>query len=108
MIRKINQKFASGNFILTTVIITNQKEAGIVKNYKEYIALWDTGANKSVISPKVVRDLNLQSEGQRKNQTPNAVSVGNIYNVNFLFPKSDINFLDVYVSDGIKTDFLMI
>lgn len=104
MIKRITQKFKSGDFILSKIIVTDHKGIGVAHNCKEYIALWDTGANKSLISKSVVVDLNLKSSRECVNKTPNAISKGNIYNVSFIFQKEEINILEFDVLSGIETN----
>ncbi len=64
----------------------------------ETTALWDTGAESSVITPDVVRALDLKPLGRRNNIHAGGISEVNIYAVDILLPnKVKIN--NVLVSE---------
>ena len=53
---------------------------------KKYIAIWDTGATRTVISPKVVQELGLKPIRREIAQGANSISEVNVYLVNLLMP----------------------
>lgn len=54
--------------------------------FKEYIAIWDTGATHSAITKKVVDDLGLQPTGVRETRHAGGKSSNNTYLVNIALP----------------------
>lgn len=54
--------------------------------FKEYIAIWDTGATHSAITKKVVDDLKLQPTGVRETRHAGGKSSNNTYLVNIALP----------------------
>jgi len=54
--------------------------------FKEYIAIWDTGATHSAITKKVVDDLMLQPTGVRETRHAGGKSSNNTYLVNIALP----------------------
>lgn len=54
--------------------------------FKEYIAIWDTGATHSAITKKVVDDLKLQPTGVRETRHAGGKSSNNTYLVNIVLP----------------------
>ena len=54
--------------------------------FKEYIAIWDTGATHSAITKKVVDDLKLQPTGMRETRHAGGKSSNNTYLVNIALP----------------------
>ena len=61
------------------------KEAQEVE-FREYIAIWDTGATHSAITKKVVYDLKLQPTGVRETKHAGGKSSNNTYLVNITLP----------------------
>ena len=55
-------------------------------NFRDYIAIWDTGATHSAITRKVVDDLNLQPTGVRETRHAGGKSSNNTYLVNIALP----------------------
>ncbi|MEK7104215.1 MAG: aspartyl protease family protein [Patescibacteria group bacterium] len=55
-------------------------------NFRDYIAIWDTGATHSAITRKVVDDLNLQPTGVRETRHAGGKSTNNTYLVNIGLP----------------------
>lgn len=64
----------------------------------ETIALWDTGATNSVITPKTVSELNIKPIGVRQVYHAGGVSNANVYLVNIYLP-NNVNFLAVQVTE---------
>ena len=54
--------------------------------FREYIAIWDTGATHSAITKKVVDDLKLQPTGVRETRHAGGKSTNNTYLVNIGLP----------------------
>jgi len=54
--------------------------------FKEYIAIWDTGATHSAITKRVVDDLGLQPTGVRETRHAGGKSSNNTYLVNIALP----------------------
>ncbi len=54
--------------------------------FREYIAIWDTGATHSAITKKVVNDLNLQPTGVREIRHAGGKEIKNTYLVNISLP----------------------
>lgn len=54
--------------------------------FKEYIAIWDTGATHSAITKRVVEDLKLQPTGVRETRHAGGKSSNNTYLVNIALP----------------------
>lgn len=76
--------------------------------YKECCALWDTGAVMSVISPKLVQDLNLSPTGYAQMFHANGTSLVNTYFVNLLLPnKLEVQTLQVMEGNMSDTDMLI-
>jgi hypothetical protein len=53
---------------------------------REYVAIWDTGATNSVITEKVVRDLDLKPFNIVKTNHAGGSSMSNVYMVNIALP----------------------
>lgn len=53
---------------------------------KEYVAIWDTGATNSVITKKVVDDLQLKPIAVTEMRHAGGVSTSNVYLVNMILP----------------------
>lgn len=71
-------------------------------NNKEWVALWDTGATKSVITPEVTRDLKLSVVSKCNMSTPHGVNEANCYFINLLLP-NNIAFPNLLAIEGIPT-----
>ena len=54
--------------------------------FREYVAIWDTGATHSAITKKVVDDLKLQPTGVRETRHAGGKSLNNTYLVNIVLP----------------------
>jgi len=54
--------------------------------FREYIAIWDTGATHSAITKRVVEDLKLQPTGVRETRHAGGKSSNNTYLVNIALP----------------------
>jgi len=73
------------------------------KNIK-YVGLWDTGAMSSVVTRKVINDLNLKPSGGTFVRNTSGIRFEQTYKINILLPsKVGVSFLDV--TEGILTDF---
>mgnify|MGYP001610309961 FL=1 len=66
-------------------IIPNEAQTQKVE-FREYIAIWDTGATHSAITKKVVDDLKLQPTGVRETRHAGGKSSNNTYLVNIALP----------------------
>ena len=74
----------------------------------EYNAIWDTGAVRTVISPKVVANLGLQPRGKVAMYHANGVSYVNTYFVNLLLPnKMEVQILQVMDGNLPDADILL-
>ncbi len=69
---------------------TQQEIDAEVKISKPYNAVWDTGATNTVISQKVVDDLNLKPIGMAKVQTANSVCTCEVFIVSVFLPSKVI------------------
>lgn len=67
---------------------------------RKYKAIWDTGATNSVITSKIIEDLNLKPIGVVKVCTPNKESYENAYIVDFWLP-NNICIRGLKVTEGI-------
>ena len=77
-----------------------QEEAQVQKpKIFEYVGIWDTGATNSVITKKVVNDLNLKPIGVAEMNHAGGTSLANIYFVNIVLPNS-VTVAQVRVSEG--------
>jgi len=74
--------------LLSEVFISEAHDPGITPSplQKKYIAIWDTGATGTVISPKVVQELDLKPIRRELVQGANSRSEVNVYLVNLLMP----------------------
>jgi hypothetical protein len=59
-------------------------------DFKEYIAIWNTGATHSAITKKIVDDLKLQPTGARETRHAGGKSINNTYLVNIALPNGVI------------------
>jgi predicted aspartyl protease len=66
--------------------IPDGKELKTKPDVKSYNAVWDTGATHSVITPKIVQDLNLQPIGITIVHTANGPTHQKQYMVNYYLP----------------------
>ena len=73
------------------IISNTQKDKGI--------ALWDTGASGTLISEKIVNDLQLIPTGKQKIHTPSGESIVNTYMLDIILPNK-IMVKDVPVCDS--------
>jgi predicted aspartyl protease len=69
----------------------------------EFVALWDTGATRSVISENVVKKLGLKPIGKRIVYHANGQSTVNSYDIN-IFLEDNIGFHALEVTQGILSD----
>ena len=77
-------------------------------DFFEYKAIWDTGAVRTVISPKVVADLGLLPRGKVAMYHANGVSYVNSYFVNLLLPnKMEVQILQVMDGNLPDADILL-
>lgn len=84
----------SMELISPAAIITNDGE------YRTDLAMWDTGANCTCISQKIVRELNLKSIGREDIHTPSGVDIQSKYLVDLFLPNNvRITNLTVFDSD---------
>lgn len=84
----------SMKLISPAAIITNDGE------YRTDLAMWDTGANCTCISQKIVRELNLKSIGREDIHTPSGVDIQSKYLVDLFLPNNvRITNLTVFDSD---------
>ena len=67
---------------------------------RERMAIWDTGATKSVISTKVAEAMQLVPTGQTRQKTANGERDAFLYTVNIFLP-NDVVFAVMEVIDGI-------
>jgi hypothetical protein len=58
----------------------------IFSNSQEWEALWDTGATKTLITPKVVQAYNLKVVSKCNMTTPHGTQEANCYYINLLLP----------------------
>jgi predicted aspartyl protease len=70
---------------------------------KEYTAIWDTGATNSVISKKIVEELNLKPINKVKIHHASGMSVANVYLINIGLP-SKVMIGNLEVSDADLSD----
>lgn len=68
-------------------------------DFKEYKAIWDTGATGSVITEKVVKELDLKPTGMVKVSTASGETIANTYIVNIWLPNKVV-FYDLKVTEG--------
>ena len=73
----------------------------------EYVAIWDTGATKSVISTKVAKAMGLLPTGQTIQKTANGEREALLYTVNIYLPNSVV-FVAAEVIDGIMEAEILI
>jgi len=72
--------------------------------HRKYIGLWDTGATGSIITRKVINELNLKPTGITLVRNTSGTKYEPMYKINIVLPNSvGISFLDV--TEGILTDF---
>ncbi len=77
-------------------------------DFHEYNAIWDTGAVRTVISPKAVAEFGLQPRGKVKMYHANGVSYVNTYFVNLLLPnKMEVQILQVMDGNLPDADILL-
>lgn len=69
-------------------------------SFIKYTALWDTGASATVISRKVVEDLNLKPVGIQKVYHANGESMVHKYLISLKLP-NDVGFSALCVSEGV-------
>ena len=70
----------------------------------KYIGLWDTGATASVVTRRVIDELNLKPTGAIYVHNTSGVRYEPTYKINIILPSSvGVSFLDV--TEGILTDF---
>ncbi|MDO8524476.1 MAG: aspartyl protease family protein [bacterium] len=74
------------NKIKVCLPITPEEARAQRIDFREYIAIWDTGATHSAITKKVVDDLNLQPTGARETRHAGGKSLNNTYLVNISLP----------------------
>ena len=65
----------------------------------KFNSIWDTGASGSVISPRVVSELNLESIDEITTHTVNGDRQSNVYLINIYLPNK-VAFSGVRVTDG--------
>lgn len=70
----------------------------------EFTALWDTGATGTVVSKKVVEELELKPIGKSKVYHANGESIVNVYAINLFLP-NQVAFQFVKVTEGILNGF---
>ena len=68
-------------------------------DFKEYKAIWDTGATGSVITEKVVEELDLKPTGMVIVSTASGETIANTYIVNIWLPNKVV-FYDLKVTEG--------
>ena len=69
----------------------------------KYVGLWDTGATSSVITRKVIEELNLKPTGRAKVSNTSGCRIESTYKINILLPNQVcVSFLDV--SEGILVE----
>lgn len=66
--------------------IPEEQVAGYQPDIKQYTAIWDTGATNSVITQKVVDDLQLKPTGITEMHHAGGTSMSNVYLVNIILP----------------------
>lgn len=71
---------------------------------RKYVALWDTGATASVITQKVISELNLIPTGMIKAFHAQGEGLVNTYLVNILLPNS-VGFHSLQVTEGTLNGF---
>lgn len=95
--------FTATNPTYNREIITLAKAAKPAKeivtaNFREYKALWDTGATNSVVTHKVVEELGLIPAGIVKNRHAGGISEVSVYYIDLLLP-NNITIPQVRVSE---------
>ena len=71
-------------------------------------ALWDTGADTTVISSKIVKALNLNPSGRAELTGINSSSQSNTYAVHLLLPTGNLaSYVEVIEDDGIAYDMVI-
>ena len=75
------------------------REGSFKPAFSEYIAVWDTGATRSAITPQVVRDLALKATGMAVVYDASSAQSVNTYSVNILLP-NDVEFPDWEVTEA--------
>lgn len=87
---------------------TNVADVEIKVQIKKYKAIWDTGATNSVITEKIVRDLNLKPIGMTVVHTANGQAHQKQYIVNFYLP-NQVMFGMLRVTEAVlhETDILI-
>jgi len=89
-------------------ILQNADDETKIENYKQYNALWDTGASTTCISRQIVKDLKLESRSVAFNYTAGGKIISNIYCINLLLPnRIVIKGLFVACCDLDDTDILI-
>ena len=66
--------------------VTQEEMKADTNTIKEYVAIWDTGATNSVITKKVVDDLNLKPINIVEMHHAGGTSMTNVYLVNIVLP----------------------
>lgn len=86
-----------------------QAKQGHKPEIKQYVAIWDTGATNSVITQKVVNDLQLKPIAVTEMHHAGGTSISNVYLVNIVLPDSVIAcFFVSYILDYSRKVFLRI
>jgi len=77
---------------------------GVPPTINTYIGLWDTGATGSVITKKVIDELNLKPTGGVYVRNTSGVRFESTYKINILLPSNaGVSFLDA--TEGLLGDF---
>ena len=69
-------------------------------NFKEFNAVWDTGATHTVISQKVISEIGLNSIDKIDAYTANSKRIADVYLVDLILPKDQIRLDSLTVIDG--------
>jgi len=68
--------------------------------FKEFNAVWDTGATNTVISQKVISEIGLSGIDKITIHTANSKRTADVYLVDLILPKDQIKFPSLRVIDG--------
>lgn len=82
----------------------NPLQGGQHPEIKQFIGLWDTGASGTVITKRVVDELDLKPIGQAKVFHANGESIVNVYAINLFLP-NQVAFQFIKVTEGVLNGF---
>ncbi|OGG57300.1 hypothetical protein A2853_02155 [Candidatus Kaiserbacteria bacterium RIFCSPHIGHO2_01_FULL_55_17] len=85
--------------LVSEPFIGQASPSGVAPASGKFRGIWDTGATGSVITPRVVQQLNLKATGQTQVHTAKGAAVTNTYLVNLLLP-SNVGVQNLTVTEG--------